>query len=228
MLDHGDNQGPKSADYYNGLAQTIKENAERWLDLEVTDKNADLLTADINEAAKVRKEIEADRKALVEPFLVGQRKINDDYNPLKHSVTNSENDMKAVLGGYLKALKQKQEEEARQARAAAEKAKREAEILAEDPEIGREVQRDAYKAEVEAKRAERQTATAAPVDGGRSIGLKKRRSVVITDVRVLVAHYATHPDMVDLAEKLANREIRAAKGAAIEIPGVRIEVTEVA
>ena len=41
----------------------------------------------------------------------------------------------------------------------------------------------------------------------------------------MVQHYALHPDVVAAAEKVANADIRAAKGQ-IEIPGVKVREVE--
>jgi hypothetical protein len=43
-----------------------------------------------------------------------------------------------------------------------------------------------------------------------------------------VAHYASHPASIAEADRLANAEIRAAKGAEISIPGIEINEEQVA
>lgn len=222
MAKKGDNLGPNEAPFYDAKAKEILRRADTWRDIEINEKNADQITADINDAAELRKAADKDRKALVDPFIAGQRRVNDDFKPVISRIGDAETFMKSRLSVHLRELRAKQEREAREKRAAAEKAKREALALADDPLVGREVQRESYAKTAEATRAERATPLARPAGGGRAVGLKKRRYARITDAKALVMHFAAHPSIVDEAERLANAAIRAARGGPVNIPGVEV------
>ena len=115
-------------------------------------------------------------------------------------------------------------EQKRQAAEAAE-ARRKAELLHDDALL-------AERAQSQAKEAEKVAASAHKVQSSsgsaRTISLRTVRSAEVTDAAALVAHYATHPAIIAEAERLANADIRAAKGAAIAIPGVKIHEEQVA
>lgn len=55
---------------------------------------------------------------------------------------------------------------------------------------------------------------------GRVSGLKSYYEAEITDHKAALAHYANHPDVVELIQKLAKADSKASKGTA-QIPGVR-------
>jgi hypothetical protein len=90
----------------------------------------------------------------------------------------------------------------------------------------------ADRASAQAKEAEKAAASAGKVQSSsgsaRTISLRTIRSANVTDASALVAHYANHPAIIAEAERLANADIRAAKGAAISIPGVNINEEQVA
>lgn len=216
----GDNKGPKDANFYSREADALKERAQSWRDIEINDKNAEQIAADIEKAASLRRDAENDRKELVRPFLDGQNRVNGEYKPVIERIDNLEKFMKNLLTTYMREVKRRQEEEARQKREQAERKKREAEALKDDPLIGRDVQREAKSAAIEADRAERARPNISG-GGARAVGLKTRYKARITDVKALVMHYATYPDVIDAAERLANQDIRAAKGD-ITIPGVEV------
>jgi hypothetical protein len=82
------------------------------------------------------------------------------------------------------------------------------------------------QAHVEAKIAEGQALAASRVSsaagGFAATSLKTKRSAKVTDWQKLAMHYLSSGDLRATLEKLANADIRHAKGAAIEIPGVEI------
>lgn len=55
---------------------------------------------------------------------------------------------------------------------------------------------------------------------GKSAGLRSYWEAEITDHAAALAHYANHPDVIALIQKLAKADVKASKGTA-KIPGVR-------
>jgi hypothetical protein len=80
----------------------------------------------------------------------------------------------------------------------------------------------AREAEAEAQKAE-STKLDSATGGGKRTALRTRRYVEITNVNQAMLHYRAHPEMTDLLLRLANAEVRSAKGKAIKIPGFDIK-----
>jgi len=81
-------------------------------------------------------------------------------------------------------------------------------------------------AHVEAKIAEGQALAASRVSsaagGFAATSLKTKRSAKVTDWSALAAHYINNGELRATLQKLADADIRHAKGAEISIPGVEI------
>ena len=56
----------------------------------------------------------------------------------------------------------------------------------------------------------------------RAASLRTYRYAEVADATAAAKHYAKHPDLIAAIEKIANAEIRAAKGEAVSIPGVTV------
>jgi hypothetical protein len=85
---------------------------------------------------------------------------------------------------------------------------------------------DVKAAHVEAKIAEGQALAASRVSsaagGFAATSLRTKRSAKVTDWSALAAHYINSGELRATLQKLADADIRHAKGAAIVLPGVEI------
>ena len=113
------------------------------------------------------------------------------------------------------------------ARKAAEEAERErliaernrnAAAMVEAEEKAKQAAEAAKAAEAEA----RVKVSSATGTGANRTGLRTVRSARISNINQAMLHYRGHADLVECITRLANADIRAAKGAAITIPGIDI------
>lgn len=203
---------------------------------DITDDNAQEVRDHVGYGRDLAVEIDKHREAEKKPHLDAGRKIDGTFKPLVDETETIQKKLKQRLGAFMA----NREEEARKAAAEAARKLREAEeakaeqaaandddpFLAATAEI-EEV--DTTQAVADVKAAEAAVLASSRVSssagGFVAAGLKTVRKAKITNWSALVSHYAAHPDMQALAEKLANADIRHAKGIEIAIPGVEI-VTE--
>lgn len=201
---------------------------------EVSDANAQMIRDHIGYGGKLARDIDAKRDEEKRPHLEAGRAIDAAYKPL---VTGCEEGVKALkrkLAAFLDAREREArrlaEEKARALREA-EEAARQAEAEPEDdPFLAATAPTvDLVAVHAEAKLAEVQALAAGRVSsaagGFSAAGLKTVRKARITDWGALAAHYLASGELRACLEKLANADIRHAKGADIAIPGVEI-VTE--
>ena len=83
----------------------------------------------------------------------------------------------------------------------------------------KEIEADAKLAASQALAASRVSSAAG---GFAAAGLKTKRSANVTDWKALALHYSANGELRACLQKLADSDIRHAKGAAIELPGVEI------
>lgn len=220
--------------------ETIADDIDAYMGLcadvigdDVTADNASQAAALKNKGTELLKTIEAARKAEKQPFMNAAKQVDDNYKPLADQVNRPLDAIKAALQSYLVA------EEARKRAEAAEKA-RLAEIEHEramaamaqshnpdsmiDAADADEAMHNAKLAEINATHAAAKAASPTNVASyeGRAVTLKTTRQARVIDAQKLVLHFAAHPDVIEVAAKLANAAIRGAKGGAIDIPGVEI------
>lgn len=190
----------------------------------ISEETATQFSDAIDQIRKIAKLAEADRKALKEPYLEKGRKIDSEFRPVKAFAEDALAPVRRALSEFL-ALQERRKREAAQ-RAAEDAAAKAAlaEKLKADAFIADHAKEQAENAEREAKYA----ALLAEQNGvkgdhsEKAISLRTYRRAEITDAKALVNYYASNRDVVALCERLANAEIRAAKGEAIDIPGVQI------
>ncbi len=186
--------------------------------VEITHENAPAVRDVIARATALAKRIEDARKTAKQPHLDAGREVDASFKPPLEKVSGIGALAKKILTPYLAAEQERQRAEAEAARKLAEEAAK------ADSE-------NAAKAEAAAREAERKAQDAGRVASksglARAVSLRTVRRAVVTDAKALVAHYAAHPAVIEAAEKLANADIRAAKGAAVEIPGISIEEEKV-
>lgn len=222
------NNPPPAADLFAEEIDNLKSRAEAFGD--VTEANAGEARDLIGLAKALAKAIDAKRDEEKRPHLEAGREIDGTYKPLVDSAKYACAPLEKALTDHIVAQKRKAEEARRaaEAKAAAEAAK--AKALAEDALLGEDAAADAKAAENEAKLVaaeEKQAGTVKGSEGFRAAGLRTVRKAKVTNRALLIAHYANHPDVWELTTRLANAEIRAAKGAPVSIPGVEVEETEV-
>jgi hypothetical protein len=186
----------------------------------------------------LKREIEATHKTEKQPFLDGGRKVDAAYKPLAEEAERRALAINDKLEAFAKAEKKKAEEAARIAAEALRKAEEEAAAKAAKPEpedeflaFLEEPAPDLEQIAADAKLAEAQALAAKRVGseagGFRASTLRTVKKLRVMDFAKLVAHYASHPDMKALAERLANADLRHARGAEITFPGAEVYDDEV-
>lgn len=218
------NNPPKDASYYLSELSQFKNAVADWSQGVVTDANAGPLRDLIGKIKGLAKDAEKDRKKLKEPHLEAGKKVDRDFKPVATTADSLTAPLNKMLTEYLRAEDERKRKEAEEARRKAEAEAKAAQALKDDEFVGAEMAERAEQSELEAKRAakEAETVNVQGNDSSRALGLRTYRSANITNPSMLVGHYASHPDVLEVCEKLANAEIRAAKGGVVSIPGVEI------
>lgn len=199
----------------------------------VTEANAQEYRDHIGYGVKLAKEIDGQRDAEKRPHLEAGRAVDAAYKPMLETVEATQKALKKPLEAFAIAREKEAQRIAAEARRKLEEAERAAAEAAKDAEEEDDPFLSAtapvvdVKAVVaEAKVAELQVMTASRISsaagGFAATSLKTKRSAKVTHYATLIAHYAGRNEMKELALKLANADIRHAKGEAIEIPGVEI------
>lgn len=224
------NNPPSPVELYREELDRFKAQAEAYGD--ITDDNAQHYRDHIGFGGTLAKDMDKTREVAKAPHLEAGRKIDGAYKPLIEEADTIVKAMKRKLAAFLDA----REREAR--RIAAEKARvlREAEEAAakaaepeDDPFLAATAEAaipDVQAAHAEAKLAEVEVLAASRVSsaagGYRATSLKTVRKAKVTDWSALAAHYVNNGELRATLEKLANGDIRHAKGAEISIPGCEI------
>lgn len=228
MADLGHNNPPSPIDAMKEKLALYKEGAEAFGP--VTDANAQEYRDHIGYGVKLAKEIDGQREAEKKPHLEAGRAVDAAYKPLLEAVEATQKKLKAPLQAFIvereKEAKRIADEKAAALRAAEEAAAKAAEpeddpfLAATAPVI------DVKQAFVDAKVAEGQALAAGRVTsaagGFNATSLRTKRSAKVTDWSKLAAHYIANGELRACLQKLADADIRHAKGAAIDIPGVEI------
>lgn len=221
------NNPPPAAELFAEEIESLKARAEAFD--EITDANAGEASDLIKLAGKLAKDIDAKRAEEKKPHLDAGREIDGTYNPLVERAKKSTASLAARLTAYISEQKRKAEEARREAeRKAAEEAER-ARRLANDALLADDAAAAAKAAENEAKLVaaeEKQAANVKGSEGFRASGLRTVRKAKITNATMLVTFYMARPEVIELCERLANADIRAAKGAPVAIPGIEVVETE--
>lgn len=228
--------GHNSLAYYADRLHDFAAGADVWntrdtLDDDTASRARDYLAG----LKKLSKEADEARKAQKDPHTLAAKAVDDAWKPTLASIDRLVGGIEPKIAAYLRAKKA----EAEAARALAERKRLEAEAAAraaaEDAaqaqtEAGR-IAADAARAEAEqiaARAAREERAASGPVrlesatGLARAAGVRVTRKARIFSVAIALAHYRARPEVAELVERLANADIRAAKGAPIEIPGIEI------
>jgi FtsZ-interacting cell division protein YlmF len=233
----GHNQGPvfnpDLVEELSAKAGAVADAAGEWKDAGkiISKEQAQKANDFLSGARLLFKEIEERRKAEKQPFLDAGREIDAAFNRVKETVERSAKLVKPLVEAFLReeeakerARKAEEERKAREEAAAAERARRQAEERNDvvGQQEAEERAKAAREAEAEAKRAESAKLDSA-TGGGKRTALRTSRFAVITNVNQAMLHYRDHPEMTELLLRLANSEVRSAKGKAIKIPGFEIK-----
>ena len=202
---------------------------------EITEANAQFVRDHVGYGGKLAKEIDATRDDKKRPHLEAGRQIDGAYKPLIEECDKIIKALKQKLAAFLDAREREAKRIAEEARRKLEEAERLAAQAAEEPEeedpflAATAPTVDLVAAHVEAKVAEGQAFAASRVSsaagGFAATSLRTKRSAKVTDWSALAAHYLNRGEVRAVLEQLANSDIRHAKGAQIDIPGVEV-VTE--
>lgn len=230
--DLGHNNPPSPVEAFKETILRFKADAAKFE--EVNDANAQEMRDHIGYGGKLAKEIDSKRDEEKRPHLEAGRQIDNAYKPLVSECDDVVKAMKRKLAAWMDARERearaKAEEAARKLREA-EEAARKAQEPEEEDDPFLAATAGATEHDVKATHAEAKTAQAEAMAAGRvssaaggfkAAGLKTVRKAKVTDWSALAAHYVETFEVRLLLEKLANADIRHAKGAAVQIPGVEI------
>lgn len=221
------NNPPPAAELFAEEIDNLKARAEAFGD--ITEANAGQARDLIGLAGKLAKDIDAKRTEEKKPHLEAGRQIDGTYNPLAERAKKATASLAAALTAYISELKRKADEARREAeRKAAEEAEK-ARRLANDALLADDAAEAAKAAENEAKLVaaeQKQAGNVKGSEGFRAAGLRIVRKAKVTNPTMLVTFYMARPEVIELCERLANADIRAAKGQPVAIPGIEVEETE--
>jgi hypothetical protein len=198
---------------------------------EITEANAQFVRDHVGYGGKLAKEIDATRDDKKRPHLEAGRQIDGAYKPLIEECDKIIKGLKQKLAAFLDAREREAKRIADEAKRKLEEAERLAAKAVEEPEedpflAATAPTVDVKAAHVEAKIAEGQALAASRVSsaagGFAATSLRTKRSAKVTDWSALAAHYINSGELRATLQKLADADIRHAKGAAIVLPGVEI------
>ena len=232
----GHNNGPvfntEVVDAFAAEASEIADAASEWAKVAIGNETKAGELKDFLDTARAKlKEIEDRRKVEKQPFLDAGRDVDTAFNRVKDIIEKAGKLAKAPLEAYLKEQQRIAEERRRAEQEAARKAAEEAErerMIAERNRNAAAIIEAEEKAKVAAEAAKaaeapaRAQVSSATGTGSNRTGLRTHRSAQITNINQAMLHYRGHADLAECITRLANADIRAAKGAKITIPGIDI------
>lgn len=234
--DIGHNRGPafnpEVVAAFAEQAAGVSDAAAAWAGAQITsDTKAGELKDFLDQCRALWKEVEDRRKAEKEPHLSAGREVDQAFKGITAILERAASIAKKPLQAYL--LEKQREEDARRRAAEAEAAERAAEaeraaqIAERNQSAAAQIEaEEAARAAEEAQRIAQAPAKAkvasATGAGTKSTGLRTRRLARIDNIRHAFMHYQDHPDVTECIQRLANADIRAAKGEPITIPGITI------
>ena len=241
MLDNekagiGHNNGPvfntEIVEAFAAEASEIADAASEWADVEITTATKAGELKDFLDTARAKiKEIEERRKAEKQPFLDAGREIDANFRKVAGIIEQAVKLARAPLEAFLREQQRIADEKRRAEQVAARKAAEEAErerLIAErnrNAAAMAEADEKAKKAAEARKAAEaeaRVKVASATGTGTNRTGLRTVRSARLSNINQAMLHYRDRQDLHDLIVRMANADIRAAKGHSIKIPGIDI------
>lgn len=176
-------------------------------------------------ASDLAKRADAERRKAKIPHEKAAKEVDENFKPVCALAAVVKEDVRQRLTFYLARIEEQRQEAARAMREAALRAEQEAQE-AEDPFAKFDAQRSADE-QGEAATSMEQEASARPqiasVGGvGKAVSLRTSWDIEVTDPIALVERFKDSPAMLDLAKSLALAVIRAQKGSAAGVPGVKV------
>lgn len=232
----GHNKGPafnvEAVDALTAEANEIADAASEWAKVEIaTETKAGELKDFLDTARKKLKAIEDRRAEEKKPHLDAGREVDTAFGRIKDIIERAGKLAKGPLEAYLKEQQriadERRREEQRIAREAAAEAERERQIAERNQNAAAiiEAEEKAKEAAAASKASEgpaRAKVSSATGTGANRTGLRTYRSAQIVNINQAMLHYRGNPDLAECITRLANADIRAAKGAKITIPGIDI------
>lgn len=213
-------------------AERIADAAGEWAKAKIeTETKAGELKDFLDAARKRLKEIDKRRTEDKKPHLEAGKAVDAAYKRITDVIERAGTLAKAPLEAYLKEQQKIAEERRRAeqeaARKAAEEAERERQIAERNANAAAMVEAEEKAAQAaaaqKAAEAERKLkVSSATGTGSKSTSLRTVRSARITNINQAMLHYRGHSDLIDCITRLANADVRAAKGAQITIPGIEV------
>lgn len=232
MADANHNNPPEPIDTLREKLKLYQDGADAFGP--VTEANAQEYRDHIGYGVKLANEIDKQRDTEKRPHLESGRKVDAAYKPLLEAVDATQRALKAPLQAFVLEREREAQRVAAEARRKLEEAERLAAQAAEEPEEDPFLAATAPVIDVkavaaEAKVADLQVSAASRVSsaagGFAATSLRTKRSAKVTDWGALAAHYINNGELRATLQKLADADIRHAKGAEITLPGVEI-ITE--
>lgn len=215
--------GPSAEDFTHAI-DALQLEAEAYVET-ITSDTAEAARDVIARAQGMAKKVESARKEAKQPHVDAGREIDAEFKPLKAELDTMIGSIKRSLGAYLQEEERRRIAEAESARKVAEEAAAFAKEA--DGDIAERAAEFARKREQKAALAEGLAQSGARVESragiARAASLRTYRFAEITDAEAAARHFAKHPDILAAIEKVANAEIRAAKGGDVSIPGVAVK-----
>lgn len=205
---------------------------------EITDEvQSGKLTDLLDQCSKLVREIENQRKADKAPWREKVEAVDQRYKTLTEPLNRTIARVKKLLTAWASRKKAEEQEAQRREIEARQKAEAEArrkaeEAAARNDDFGAAEAESAAEAERKAREAaeRRQVKGQAHslTGGGRTRGLRTVRKAKLTNLRraFMGLHERHAAELTEVLERLANQELRAAKGAEVDLPGFEITTEE--
>ena len=199
-----------------------------------TEEQAEDTQAYLRKIQRAGKEVEGARTEEKKPHLDAGKAVDAKWKPFKDRLDKASKALKSKLTPWLQEVERKKREAEQAAREAAQKAARDAEKAQRaaeasggfaDADAAEEAKKRAEQADLDARKAAKDKA--AVKGAGRASSLRKTKTVVLDNERLLAAHYYTtrHEEFIEVLLGWAQAEVRAGSEAP---PGTKIEIVETA
>lgn len=226
---------PVDPDLLGAFRERIERAAETagsWLDAKVIESDEDASRArDYIRAIKALKdEIDAARQDAKRPHDEAAKAVQEAFRPLLTPLIFTDGAVKSMLSRFAERKRAALEED-RDARLAALRAElAEAEQAAEAARgrndvlgiAGAEDRAGDLRKQIKAlagKAGAPKVQIGSATGGARTMGQRTVRRATLVNVNHAFMHYRDHPALRECLESLANADLRAAKGAAVDLPG---------
>jgi uncharacterized protein with von Willebrand factor type A (vWA) domain len=231
------NPPPYDPDVLEALKAEVNQaalTAGAWLDARVIESDEDAQRANdyVRALGALHDKADAARKAAKKPHDEAAKVIQAAFGKILDPLTLAQGAVKSMLSKFAqaKAAHLEQERQAAIAAAEAEVERGRAALAAAEGRndvIG--MATEASGLEAAEKALAKLTGKAAPkvkiasaTGGGRTMGTKTVRRASLENVNLAFMHYRDHPEVKECLERIANADLRAAKGQPVNLPGFTV------